>query len=88
MNARRLAAITRERAELLTRLAKLEEEYASALVEGENDTNHAPAHRTPRSRPVKQTQIVVPQLPDGLQVTELDRARAAAALRRVGCRTR
>ena len=89
MNTRRIAAIHRERAEILARLVQLDEELAAAFVEGDDAEQPAREHKTPRSRPVRQTQIVVPERRPGREPpSELDQARARAALRRVGYRTR
>lgn len=83
VNTRRLAALHRERAEVLARLVELEREMAAALVEGDAPANETTPAATKRARAVKQTQIVVPR---GVEVSELDRARAKQSLRRVGFR--
>lgn len=70
MNARRAALLHRERAELLTRLAHVDEQIALAFEE-------EPA---PTTKPRRRVPIQPPDMPSD----DLTRARARRALRRAG----
>lgn len=86
MNTRRAAALCRELADLDAKRAELQRELAEAMVdEPERVANDTEARRLAgkvRARSVPVT------LPTDVEITDVDRAKAARALRKMGHRVR
>lgn len=83
----RLAVLHRERAALFAKLAELEAEIAAVLAEWQTANDAAPVVKRPRpARPEGLPPRV--RVPEGVTVSETAKAKAGAALRRLGYRTR
>ena len=83
MNARRVAALLRMRADLAAKMAEVDGELAAAFCDAEpaNETDAA----TKPKRISRAPSLV--RIPAGVEPTSLDQVRAKAALRKLGYRT-
>lgn len=82
MNTSRVVALLREIADLDARRAELQRELAETMAE--DAAAPAPANDTKR-RPSRTVPI---RVPTDVEITDVDRARATAVLRRKGMRVR
>ena len=85
MNNRRAAALYRELADLDARRAELQREIATALVE---ETDFVVNDVAPKPPPRTKATPVPVRVPTDVHITDIDRAHASAALRRLGHRVR
>lgn len=83
VNTARAVALLREIADLDGRRAQLHRELAETMAEGEGATS-APANDTKR-RPRRPVPI---RVPTDVEITDVDRAKAASVMRRMGMRVR